>query len=74
MEAVNIQLQKAHLIIIEHSNLQAKLITNSKGKIISRHNVFKGGGAAIVDILCVKIKERKEKENMEKLRKARNKL
>ena len=36
IKAVNIQLQKAHLITIEHGILQAKLIADSKRKIISR--------------------------------------
>jgi hypothetical protein len=74
MKTVNIHLQKAHLITIEHGNLQAKLIADSKRKIISRRNVLKGGGALTVDILRVRIKERKEKEDIKKLRKAENKL
>jgi hypothetical protein len=74
MKAVDIQLQKAHLTTIEHGTLQAKLIADGKRKIISRRTVVKGGGAPTVDTLRVRIKERNEKENAEKLRKARKKL
>ena len=74
MKTVDIQLQKAHLITVEHSNLQAKLLADNKRKLVSRRSVFKGGGSLTVDQLRVQIKERKEKENMEKLRKAKKKL
>jgi hypothetical protein len=35
IKSVDLQLQKAHLIIVEHSNLQAKLLADNKRRIAS---------------------------------------
>jgi hypothetical protein len=42
--------------------------------VVSRRSVFKGGRLLIVNTLRVKIKERNEKENIKRLRKAKKKL
>jgi hypothetical protein len=42
--------------------------------MVLRRSIFKGGGSPTVITLRVKIKERNEKENRERLRKARKKL
>ena len=42
--------------------------------MVSRRIVFKGGGSSLVNTLRARIKERNDKENREKLRKARKKL
>jgi hypothetical protein len=42
--------------------------------MVSRRSVFKGGGSLIVNTLRARIKERNEKENIERLRKAKKKL
>jgi hypothetical protein len=67
-------LQKAHLTTIEHNNLQASILVDNKRRIVLRRSVFKGGGLLIINTLYARIKERNEKENIERLRKARKKL
>jgi hypothetical protein len=42
--------------------------------MVSRRSVFKGGGLLTVNTLRARIKERNEKENIERLRKAKKKL
>jgi hypothetical protein len=42
--------------------------------MVSRRSVFKGGGSPTVSTLRARIKERNEKENTERLRKAKKKL
>jgi hypothetical protein len=42
--------------------------------IVLRRSVFKGGGSLTVITLRARIKEKNEKENRERLRKARKKL
>jgi hypothetical protein len=42
--------------------------------MVSRRSVFKGGGSLTVNTLRARIKERNEKENTERLRKAKKKL
>jgi hypothetical protein len=42
--------------------------------MVSRRSVFKGGGSLTVNTLRARIKERNEKENIERLRKAKKKL
>jgi hypothetical protein len=42
--------------------------------MVLRRSVFKGDGLPIINTLRVKIKERNEKENTERLRKAKKKL
>jgi hypothetical protein len=74
MKSVDLQLQKAHLTTVEHSNLQAKLLADNKRRMASRRSVFKGGGSPTVNTLRARIQERNEKENTEKLRKAKKKL
>jgi DNA-binding IclR family transcriptional regulator len=42
--------------------------------MVLRRSVFKGGGLLTVSTLRARIKERNEKENTERLRKAKKKL
>jgi hypothetical protein len=74
MKSVDIQLQKAYLITIEHGALQAKLLAESKRKTNSRRSVHKGEAALTVDELREKIKTREEWETTKALRKAKKKL
>jgi hypothetical protein len=71
---INIELQKAHLISLEHSYLQAKLLAKSKHKNNSRRSIYKGGGTLLINELRANIKARNIKEASEKLRKAKKKL
>jgi hypothetical protein len=74
MKSVDVQLQKAYLITIEHGALQAKLLAKSKRKTNSRRSVHKRGAALTVDKLREKIKTREERETTEALQKAKKKL
>ena len=74
MKSVDLQLQKAHLTTVEHGNLQARILAENKQKMVSRRTVFKGGGSPTINTLRARIQERNEKENREKLRKAKKKL
>jgi hypothetical protein len=74
IKSVDLQLQKTHLTTVEHGNLQAQLLANNKRRIVSRRSIYKGSGSPIVTTLRAKIKERNEKENRKRLRKARKKL
>jgi hypothetical protein len=74
MGLVDIQLQKAHLLSIEHLALQTKLRTEAKRKSTSRRSIHKGGPSASIQDLRDKIKVRDEDEKGEKLRKAKKKL
>jgi hypothetical protein len=42
--------------------------------MVLRRSVFKGGGSLTVNTLRARIKQRNEKENIERLRKAKKKL
>ena len=74
IKAVGVQLQKSHLLSIEHGTLQEKLRAEEKRKVTSRRSLHKGGGAPTVNELRAIRKERDEKEHSEKLRKAKKKL
>ena len=74
VKKVNIQLQKSHLQTIEHQALQTKLREEYNRKAKSRKSSHKGGPSASVAELRMEIKEKKEKDDEEALRKAKKKL
>jgi hypothetical protein len=74
VKKVNVQLQKSHLQTIEHQALQTKLREEYNRKAKSRKSSHKGGPSASVAELRIKIKEKKEKDDGEALRKAKKKL
>ncbi len=49
-------------------------MADNKRRMVSRRSVFKGGGSPTVNTLRARIQERNEKENTEKLRKAKKRL
>jgi hypothetical protein len=51
MKLVDIQLQKAHLITIEHAALQEKVQAKGKRKITSRQSIYKGRPSATINEL-----------------------
>jgi hypothetical protein len=67
MHSVDIQLQKSHLLNLEHTALQTKLREEQKRKINSRRSIHKGGPSASVQELRDKIKIRDEAEKVETL-------
>jgi hypothetical protein len=74
MKSVDVQLQKSHLITIEHSTLQQKILAESKPKTTSRRSIHKGGPSARVEDLREKIRIREEGEKVEALQKAEKRL
>lgn len=74
MKAVDTQLQKGHLMTIEHNSLQAKLREDYNKKSKSRKSTHKGGASAPVSQLREEIKAKAVKDQAEKLRKAEKKL
>jgi hypothetical protein len=74
VKKVDIQLQKSHLQTIEHQALQTKLREEYNRKAKSRKSSHKGGPSASVAELRMEIKEKKEKDDGEALRKAKKKL
>jgi hypothetical protein len=74
VKKVDVQLQKSHLQTIEHQALQTKLREEYNRKAKSRKSSHKGGPSASVAELRIEIKEKKEKDNGEALRKAKRKL
>lgn len=74
MKLVDVQLQKSHLITIEHSTLQQKILAESKRKTTSRRSIHKGGPSARVEDLREKIRIRDEGEKVEALQKAEKRL
>ena len=51
MKAVDIQLQKSHLLAIEHIAIQEKIRADQKRKVTSRRSVYKGGPSERVEDL-----------------------
>ena len=74
VKKVDIQLQKSYLQTIEHQALQIKLREEYNRKAKSRKSSHKGGPSASIAELRMEIKEKKEKDNGEALRKAKKKL
>jgi hypothetical protein len=71
---VDIQLQKSHLLMLEHTALQNKLREESKRKTTSRRSIHKGGPSASIQELRGNMKARDEAEKVEMFRKAQKKL
>jgi hypothetical protein len=65
---------KAHLLEVDHTNLQAKLRTERNRKATSRRHVHKGGRGARAKDLRAQGEVRDELERKELLRKAEKKL
>jgi hypothetical protein len=74
MHLVDVQLQKSHLISLEHTALQTKIQEEQKRKTNSRRSIHKGGPSASVQDLRDKIKIRDEAEKVETLQKAQKRL
>jgi len=74
LQSVDLQLQKAHLITIEHAALQEKIRLEKRRKTTSRRSIYKGGGAEEVEVLWARKKARREKEQQIELRRAKRKL
>ena len=74
LQSVDLQLQKAHLITMEHAALQEKIRLEKRRKTTSRRSIYKGGGAEEVEVLWARKKARREKEQQIELRRAKRKL
>ena len=74
MKAVDIQLQKSHLLTVEHASLQEKVRIEQSRKITSRRSINKGGPAARIEDLRERIRIRDETEKIESLRKLKKQL
>ena len=71
---VDMQLQKAYLITVEHTALQDKIKHDTKRKSTSRRSIHKGGPSAKVGDLRVSIKTRDEGKKKQKLLRAQKAL
>ena len=74
MAKVDTQLQKSHLLTVQHQTLQTKLREEHNKKAKSRKSTHKGGPSASIAQLRGEIKEKEDGDRTEKLKKAKKKL